>query len=164
MRTADDGQAARGYRAATEFQRDGRLIDEDAPTQWLRVFRDGQGSLRAGLYESEKPDINDDWAHGEPLTDRADELLVERHAGGDPRFAVDALAGIAHRRLAGDKSRPLNVQVPARLEPWVVRGRMGVTDNVRVIVMATRAETALMVAALAAANDAVRAEHTYRLK
>ena len=74
--TADE---AISYRDAEEFDRqEDRRVEVNQQQQWLRVFEDGHGVPRAGLYDSPYPHYNDHWADGEAVTDETDAAMVEK--------------------------------------------------------------------------------------
>ena len=145
------------YRDASELGG----TDQAGDREWLRCFRDGNGVLRAGLYDSELADDDDHWAHGRPLTDAADEAAVAK-AGGYGRTAVDALRGIAYERLRIERTAgPADVRrvmVPNRLQRWqvTVSGSPGKRDEITVEVRAASAESAQLVAAQALYDRATR--------
>ena len=148
-------KAANGpkYRLATEFHRQtGRPVDAELPTQALRAFADGYDFLRAGLYDTKEPDINDHWAHGEVLTNRLDADLVVKWYPNDPEKQRATLLGVAYKRLKEDTGHAINVNVPESLKPWAVR-MPTVTSNVT-HVMADSENVAIAVAAITSHDHA----------
>ena len=110
-----------GYRFAAEFHRHGRPIDSSIETTFLRVFPNGYGHLRAGLYPTAEPGPDDHWANGETLTDQADMLRASADHPDDDALQHEQLLVAAYLRLDHDRSRPLNVYVPTELRPWATR-------------------------------------------
>ena len=134
-------------------------VDHNQP-KWLRAFEDGYGVMRAGLYDSPQPDPDDHWANGETLTDETDAAMVSKalkDATHSPE-TVDqptepletALLGIAYARLKRNTSRPLSVNVPSKLETWMLRTPDDDGDEHRCWVMATDDNTAKTAAAVLA--------------
>ena len=143
-------------RFADEFHHGGRAIDRDAPPWALRVFGDGCGLTRAGLYPNSDPQEDDDWSRGEPLTDATDLSVIMRLLPGGRERQTDTLMAIAYQRLARMRKRALNVRVPAVLRPWAVRFEIGRAQAGPVIVMAANARAAEIAAAMMALYDAAR--------
>ena len=107
---AGGGQRHEGYREAPEFaRRDGKPSETGTPFETLRVFKDGNDVPRAGLYPGTTPEVDDHWAHGDPMTDETDVAVARRLTGDAESETSDALLGIAYGRLlraggAGRKS------------------------------------------------------------
>ena len=110
-----------GYRFAAEFHRHGRPVDSNIETTFLRVFPDGNGNLRAGLYPTAEPGPDDHWANAETLTDEADALRAVADHPADEALQREQLLVAAYLRLHHDRTKPLNVYVPAELRPWTAR-------------------------------------------
>ena len=110
-----------GYRFASEFHRDGRPVDTSPETSFLRVFPDGPGHVRAGLYPTAEPEANDHWANGETLTDQADAIEAMTAHPANETLQQERLLVAAYARLNHDTSRPLNVYVSSTLRPWAAR-------------------------------------------
>ena len=110
-----------GYRFAAEFHRGGRPIDSSIETTFLRVFPDGDDHLRAGLYPTAEPGPDDHWANAETLTDEADALRAVTDHPNDEALQREQLLVAAYLRLHHDRTKPLNVYVPAELHPWTTR-------------------------------------------
>ena len=115
-------QTQEAFRAAPEFAKeDAKPSQVGTPDETLRVFKDGNGVARAGLYPGTTPDVDDHWAHGEPMTDETDVAVARRLTGDDESETSDALLGIAYGRLLQAGKRDARVLVPIRLQPWAVR-------------------------------------------
>ena len=141
------------YRLATEFHRQaGRPVDPELPTQALRAFADGYEFLRAGLYDTKEPDINDHWTHGEVLTNQLDADLVVKVFPNNREKQRATLLGIAYKRLKEDTGHAINVNVPESLRPWAVR-MPTITSNVT-HVMADSENVAKAVAAITSRDHA----------
>ena len=79
---AGRGQAHEEYREAPEFARgDGKPSEAGTPFETLRVFKDGNDVPRAGLYPGTTPEMDDHWAHGDPMTDETDVAVARRLTG-----------------------------------------------------------------------------------
>ena len=137
------------YRVATEFE-GGRRDPGHGPLGWyLRAFPDGNDVLRAGLYETEVPAIDDHWAHGTVLTDETDAKIAERLLPGDPAAQADALTGLAYTRVEKEMRQVVRLLVPRNLRRWIVRMPAGETEpEHQVAVRATGQAAAIAVAAL----------------
>ena len=110
-----------GYRFASEFHRHERPVDTGTETAFLRIFPDERGYMRAGLYPTPKPEQEDDWPHGETLTDQGDALNAASEHPHDRTLQEERLLIAAYARLNHDRSRTLNVYVPTSLRPWAAR-------------------------------------------
>ena len=108
------GENLISYRSAREF-RDStkRGVDDEPQKQWLRVFTDGHDVLRAGLYDTPQPDLDDHWANGETLTDETDAAMISTClAGAGTETMKTALLGIAYARISDVRPRPLTSGCP----------------------------------------------------
>ena len=122
---------------------------------YLGVFADGYDVLRAGLYETGVPTIDDHWAHGTVLTDETDAKIAERLLRGNQSAQADALAGLAYRRFEKDMSRLVRLLVPRKLTIWIVRIPSAETGpEHQVAVMATGQGVAIAVATLSLVDRA----------
>ncbi len=110
-----------GYRFAAEFHRDGRPVDSNIETTFLRVFPNGNGHRLAGLYPTAEPGPDDHWTNAETLTDEADALRAVTDHPADEALQREQLLVVAYLRLDHDRTKPLNVYVPAELRPWAAR-------------------------------------------
>ena len=153
--TATEGGISYSLMHAPDPQQEPR-VDHNQP-KWLRAFEDGYGVMRAGLYDSPQPDQNDHWAEGEILTDELDAAMVTEALKdtlrspaflGCPTEPIEnALLGLAYARLEQNTNRPLNVNVPTKLETWTVRVATD-TGYERTHVRATDDEIATTIAAV----------------
>ena len=155
---ADDAgrcQAQEAFREAPEFAKeDAKPSQAGTPDETLRVFKDGNGVSRAGLYPGTTLDVDDHWAHGEPMTDETDVAVARRLTGDDESETSDALLGIAYGRLLQAGERDARVLVPIRLQPWAVR--LNTNHATLTYVRATSKTSAAAAAAVNAIDNAVR--------
>ena len=150
-----------GLRDATELN--GTVGNVASGRRALRCFRDREGTLRAGLYGSEAPQPDDDWEHGEPLTDATDAAVARRTAGTECEMGT--LLGIAYERLRADPAARGWLRVPKRLEEWDVRiAGTGTGDDrgTTIEVLATSRRSAVAVAILVLADKAAQNAHAAR--
>ena len=156
------GENLISYRSAREF-RDSkkRRVDDDPQKQWLRVFRDGHDVLRAGLYDTAQPDLDDHWANGETLTDETDAAMITTClAGAGTETMKTALLGIAYARISDARPRPLNIGVPEQLKPWAVRVADSAGKDDIQYVMADCSDAAKATAAVLAFERTMRKART----
>ena len=148
-------QTQEAFRAAPEFAKeDAKPSQVGTPDETLRVFKDRNGVARAGLYPGTTPDVDDHWAHGEPMTDETDVAVARRLTGDDESETSDALLGIAYGRLVQAGKRDARVLIPTRLQPWAVR--LDSTQARPTFEMATSKTSAAAAAAVSALDNAVR--------
>ena len=148
-------QTQEAFREAPEFAKeDAKPSQAGTPDETLRVFKDGNGVPRAGLYPGTTPDVDDHWAHGEPMTDETDVAVARRLTGDDESETSDALLGIAYGRLLQAGERDARVLVPIRLQPWAVR--LNTNHATLTYVRATSKTSAAAAAAVNAIDNAVR--------
>ena len=130
-----------------------------AESRALRCFRDRHGVLRAGLYGSETPAADDDWEHGDTLTDATDAAIARRTAGQQDQ--TGALLGIGYERLRAEAGAHGRVRVPENLVEWDVRvvgtGRRKHDPGSTIEVLATSRRAAIAVAILVLADKAAGA-------
>ena len=126
-----------GYRFASEFHRHWRPVDETLDASFLRVFPDGHGHLRAGLYPTTDTEPDDHSANAETLTDEADALRAVTDHPADEALQREQLLVVAYQRLDHDKTTPRNVYVPAELRPWAARFRLHDQDVLLYVQAAT---------------------------
>ena len=152
---AGRGQAHEEYREAPEFARgDGKPSEAGTPFETLRVFKDGNDVPRAGLYPGTTPEMDDHWAHGDPMTDETDVAVARRLTGDAESETSDALLGIAYGRLVRAGERDARVLVRIRLQPWAVR--LDGNQATPTFEMATSKTSAAAAAAVSALDNAVR--------
>ena len=109
-----------GYRSANELDRLAQPRDDTNEILFLRVFRDSDDRLRAGLHPHPQATDTDHWTQGITLTDAADAINAATEHPENETLQRERLLVAAYHRLEHEPTTAGRVYVPSELRPWAV--------------------------------------------